>query len=65
MKVRVTKRFQDLKTKGSIIREVGDEFIVSKERFDEIRNTLHVYDDDATWIEEVKEEKKSKNQDKE
>jgi len=65
MKVRVTKRFQDLKTKDFIIREVGDEFIISKERFDEIRNTLYVYDDDATWIEEVKEEKKSKNQDKE
>lgn len=57
MKVRVTKRFEDYKE--NIIREKDNEFIVSKERFEEIESKLPGY------VVEIKEEKKSKQIDKE
>lgn len=36
MKVKVVRKFNDLKE--NTIREIGDEFIVSKSRFEEIQN---------------------------
>lgn len=48
MKVRVLIKFNDLKEK--LVREVGDEFIVSKSRYEEILTA-------GDLIEEVKEEK--------
>ena len=51
MKVRVTRDFYDL-ANNDTLRKVGDEFIVSQERFEEI---LSVGD----FVEEIKETKKS------
>lgn len=48
MKVRVLERFKDLKE--NVMREIGDEFIVSKSRYEEILTA-------GDLIEEVKEEK--------
>lgn len=48
MKVRVLIKFNDLKE--NVVREIGDEFIVSKSRYDEILTA-------GDLIEEVKEEK--------
>jgi hypothetical protein len=48
MKVRVLVKFNDLKE--NVVREIGDEFIVSKSRYDEILTA-------GDLIEEVKEEK--------
>ena len=51
MKVRVTRDFYDL-ANNDTLRKVGDEFIVSQERFEEI---LSVGD----FVDEIKETKKS------
>ena len=51
MKVRVTRDFYDL-ANNDTLRKLGDEFIVSQERFEEI---LSVGD----FVEEIKETKKS------
>ena len=51
MKVRVTRDFYDL-ANNDTLRKVGDKFIVSQERFEEI---LSVGD----FVEEIKETKKS------
>ena len=51
MKVRVIRDFYDL-ANNDTLRKVGDEFIVSQERFEEI---LSVGD----FVEEIKETKKS------
>ena len=51
MKVRVTRDFYD-QANNDTLRKVGDEFIVSQERFEEI---LSVGD----FVEEIKETKKS------
>ena len=51
MKVRVTRDFYDL-ANNDTLRKVGDEFIASQERFEEI---LSVGD----FVEEIKETKKS------
>lgn len=48
MKVRVLERFKDLKE--NVMREIGDEFIVSKSRYEEILTA-------GDLIEEIKEEK--------
>ena len=49
MKVRVLERFKDLKE--NVMREIGDEFIVSKSRYEEILTA-------GDLIEEVAEEAK-------
>ena len=51
MKVRVTRDFYDL-ANNDTLRKVGDEFVVSQERYKEI---LSVGD----FVEEIKETKKS------
>ena len=51
MKVRVIRDFYDL-ANNDTLRKVGDEFVVSQERFEEI---LSVGD----FVEEIKETKKS------
>lgn len=53
MKVKTIVKFKDLKEKK--LREVGEEFEVSKERFKEINSTKY-----GKLVEEVKEEKKKK-----
>lgn len=53
MKVKVLAVFND--SKGKKIRQAGEEFETSKERFKEINSTKH-----GVMIEEIKEEKKSK-----
>ena len=55
MKIKVLKPFKDFKE--NVKREVGDEFIVSKERFAEIKEGLKKFED-TTWVEEVKASKK-------
>lgn len=52
MKVKVVRKFNDLKE--STTREIGDEFIVSKSRFEEIQRA----GDFVVEIEEVEEIKK-------
>lgn len=52
MKVRVLERFKDLKE--NVMREVGDEFIVSKSRYEEILTAGDLVEE---VVEEVKEEK--------
>ena len=52
MKVKVVRKFNDLKE--NTIREIGDEFIVSKSRFEEIQRA----GDFVVEIEEVEEIKK-------
>lgn len=54
MKVRVVRGpFDDYKEK--IRRNIGDEFICSKERFQEINRVLKSKTKKGPWIEEVKE----------
>lgn len=50
MKVKAKKRFYDVKEK--LTRVVGDEFNVTKERFNEL----------GSYVEEIKEEKKKKGE---
>lgn len=52
MKVRVLERFKDLKE--NVMREVGDEFIVSKSRYEEILTAGNLVEE---VVEEAKEEK--------
>lgn len=49
MKVKVTNKFID-NAEGEVLRKVGDEFIVSKERFEEITAA-------GDFVKEVKEVK--------
>lgn len=51
MKIKALKRFQDYKE--NVIREVGDEFEVTGERYNEIVNGLAKFGD-GDWVEEVK-----------
>ncbi len=53
MRVKTIVKFKDLKEKK--LREVGEEFEVSKERFKEINSTKY-----GQLVEEIKEEKKKK-----
>lgn len=53
MRVKTIVKFKDLKEKK--LREIGEEFEVSKERFKEINSTKY-----GKLVEEVKEEKKKK-----
>ena len=53
MKVKTIVKFKDLKEKK--LREAGEEFEVSKERYKEINSTKF-----GVLVEEVKEEKKKK-----
>lgn len=55
MKIRALRRFEDYKE--DVIREVGDEFEVTKARFEEIKNGLAKFGE-GDWVEEVKEETK-------
>lgn len=50
MKVRALIKFNDLKE--NVIREIGDEFIVSESRYDEIKKT-------GRFVEAVEEKKKT------
>lgn len=52
MRVITKVKFKDLKDKK--IREIGEEFVVSKERYDEILKV-------GKFVEEVKEEEKKPN----
>jgi hypothetical protein len=52
MKVRALIRFKD--TKENVIREIGDEFIVSSARYDEMKKAGRFVE----AVEEPKEEKK-------
>lgn len=54
MKVKVLKQFRDKKEEAD--RKVGDEFIVSKERFEEINSTWA-----GKLVEEIKEENLKKD----
>ncbi len=56
MKVKTLKKFRDLK--DNVIREEGDLFICSKERFEEINKTLIDNWGKGPWLEEVKEKDK-------
>lgn len=56
MKVKVLEKFKDLKE--NVIRNPGDEFTLTKDRFEEINKKLPGY------LEEIKETKKSKKGDK-
>ncbi len=53
MKVKTLVKFKDLKEKK--LREVGEEFEVSKTRYKEINSTKH-----GKLVEEIKEKKKKK-----
>lgn len=53
MKAKAIVKFRDLKEKK--LRQIGEEFEVSKERFKEINSTKY-----GVLVEEVKEEKKKK-----
>lgn len=53
MKIKVLKEFYD--KKESVMRNVGDTFIVSQERYREIYENLKAYCSQCHWIEEVKE----------
>lgn len=53
MKIKVLKEFKDLAENK--LRKVGDEFEVTKERFEEIDTTLREKYKDIKWVEEVKE----------
>lgn len=50
MKVKTLVEFKDLKDKK--LRKVGEEFIVNKDRFEEINSTKY-----GKLVEEIKEEK--------
>lgn len=52
MKIKVLKTFKDLKKDK--IRNIGDEFIVNKERFEELNTKLQKFGK-GPWVEEVKE----------
>lgn len=52
MKIRVLKDFRDLKE--DLDRKVGEEFIVNKERFEELNTKLQKFGK-GPWVEEVKE----------
>ena len=52
MKIRVLKDFRDLKE--DLDRKVGEEFIVNKERFEELNIKLQKFGK-GPWVEEVKE----------
>ena len=52
MKVKVLVKFNDLKEK--VVREIGDEFIVSKSRYEEILTAGDLVEE---VVEEVKKEK--------
>lgn len=52
MKVKVTNKFVD-NAEGEVLRKVGDEFTVSKERFEEIERA-------GDFVKEVKETKEVK-----
>lgn len=52
MKVRVLIKFNDLKE--NIIRKIGDEFIVSESRYEEIKKA-------GRFVEEVEEKKETPN----
>ena len=56
MKVKVLEKFKDLKE--NTLRNPGDEFTLTKDRFEQINKKLPGY------IEEIKEIKKSKKGDK-
>lgn len=51
MKAKTLKQFRDLKEDK--MRQVGDEFIVNKDRFKELQEKLKEVED-TDWIEEVK-----------
>lgn len=53
MKIKVLKEFKDLAENK--LRKVGDEFEVTKERFEEIDTKLREKYKDVKWVEEVKE----------
>ena len=55
MKIRALRRFEDYKE--DVIREVGDEFEVTKARFEEIKKGLAKFGE-GDWVGEVKEETK-------
>lgn len=51
MKIRVLKEFYD--KKESVMRNVGDTFVVNQERYREIYENLKGYCSQCKWIEEV------------
>lgn len=57
MKIKVLKEFKDLLENK--LRKVGDEFEVTKERFEEIDTKLREKYKDVAWVEEVKEAPKA------
>ena len=57
MKIKVLKEFKDLVENK--LRRVGDEFEVTKERFEEIDTELREKYKDVAWVEEVKEAPKT------
>ncbi len=57
MKIKVLKEFKDLAENK--LRKVGDEFEVTKKRFEEIDTKLREKYKDVAWVEEVKEAPKS------
>lgn len=59
MKIKVLKEFKDLAENK--LRKVGDEFEVTKERFEEIDTTLREKYKDIKWVEEVKKTPKPTN----
>lgn len=63
MKIKVLKDFYD--KRESVMRKVGDTFIVNQERYKEIYVNLKAHCSQCKWIEEVKEDghstKTSKN----
>lgn len=54
MKIKALRRFEDYKE--DVIREVGDEFEVTEERFEEIKVGLTKFGE-GDWVEEVVEPK--------
>lgn len=54
MKIKVLKEFYD--KKESVMRNVGDTFIVSQERYREIYENLKAHCSQCHWIEEVKDD---------
>ena len=60
MKIKVIKDFSDKKEKN-VLRKAGDDFIASKERFEEMTNNFkNLGLDPKDYIEEIKEVKASK-----
>lgn len=54
MKIKVLKDFYD--KRESVMRKVGDTFIVNQERYKEIYVNLKAHCSQCKWIEEVKED---------